>query len=304
MGQLEDMQLFIRIVDAGGIGRAAEQLDIAKSAVSRRLVELEKHLGVRLLNRTTRTSSLTEAGRIYYTRALGIVDDVTELNSITADDNTSLQGTIKLAAPLSFGLCHLAGAIDDFIKQHANIRIHIDFSDRQVDLVEEGLDLAFRIAELKDSSLVARRICPIRFRLCASPAYLEKHGTPELPADLKKHRLLHYNMSASGYWRLYDASGKESVIHVSGEITANNGDFLKRMAMAGHGIVQLPTFICWQELASGALAAVLPDYSLLQRHACAVYPLNRYLSQRVRILIEFLVERFGDEPYWDRNINP
>jgi DNA-binding transcriptional LysR family regulator len=304
MGQLEDMQLFIRIVDAGGIGRAAEQLDIAKSAVSRRLVELEKHLGVRLLNRTTRTSSLTEAGRIYYTRALGIVDDVTELNSITADDNTSLQGTIKLAAPLSFGLCHLAGAIDDFLKQHANIRIHIDFSDRQVDLVEEGLDLAFRIAELKDSSLVARRICPIRFRLCASPAYLEKHGTPELPADLKKHRLLHYNMSASGYWRLYDASGKESVINVSGEITANNGDFLKRMAMAGHGIVQLPTFICWQELASGALVAVLPDYSLLQRHACAVYPLNRYLSQRVRILIEFLVERFGDEPYWDRNINP
>jgi len=304
MGQLEDMQLFIRIVDAGGIGRAAEQLDIAKSAVSRRLVELEKHLGVRLLNRTTRTSSLTEAGRIYYKRALGIVDDVTELNSITADDNTSLQGTIKLAAPLSFGLCHLAGAIDDFLKQHANIRIHIDFSDRQVDLVEEGLDLAFRIAELKDSSLIARRICPIRFRLCASPAYLEKHGTPELPADLKKHRLLHYNMSASGYWRLYDASGKESVIHVSGEITANNGDFLKRMVMAGHGIVQLPTFICWQELASGGLVAVLPDYSLLQRHACAVYPLNRYLSQRVRILIEFLVERFGDEPYWDRNINP
>jgi len=300
MGQLEDMQLFIRIVDAGGIGRAAEQLDIAKSAVSRRLVELEKHLGVRLLNRTTRTSSLTEAGRIYYKRALGIVDDVTELNSITADDNTSLQGAIKLAAPLSFGLCHLAGAIDDFIKQHANIRIHIDFSDRQVDLVEEGLDLAFRIAELKDSSLVARRICPIRFRLCASPAYLEKHGTPELPADLKNHRLLHYNMSASGYWRLYDASGKESVIHVSGEITANNGDFLKRMAMAGHGIVQLPTFICWQELASGELVAVLPDYSLLQRYACAVYPLNRYLSQRVRILIEFLVERFGDEPYWDR----
>jgi DNA-binding transcriptional LysR family regulator len=303
MGQLEDMNVFIRVVEAGGISRAADQLGMVKSAVSRRLVDLETRLGVRLLNRTTRTSSLTEAGQNYYERAIKVVDDVAELNALTADSNTSLEGTIKLAAPLSFGLCHLSIAIDDFVKQHPELTINIDFSDRQVDLVEEGLDLAFRIADLKDSSLIARKISAIKHILCASPGYLKEHGTPKIPSDIKNHRVLHYNLSGTSILKLTDKKGKQHSINVSAKITANNGDFLKDMAVAGHGIVSSPTFISWKAIATGDLVPVLSDYKLPQLNAYAVYPQTRYLSQRTRILIDFLVERFGDNPYWDQNIN-
>ncbi len=302
MGQLEDMNVFIRVVDAGGISRAADQLGLAKSAVSRRLMELETRLGVRLLNRTTRTSGLTEAGRNYYTSAVKIVDDVSELNALTENSTTSLEGTIKLAVPLSFGLCHLSTAIDAFIKLHPELNITIDFSDRKIDLIEEGLDLAFRIAELKDSTLIARKISPIRIVLCASPDYLKEHGTPEQPADLKQHQLLHYNLADSPIWKLTDKKGKQFTINVSASINANNGDFLKRMAVAGHGIVATPTFISWKEIAVGDLVPILSKYKLPERNAYAVYPQTRYLSQRTRMLIDFLVERFGDNPYWDQNL--
>ncbi len=303
MGQLEDMNMFIRVVDAGGISRAAEQLGLAKSAVSRRLVDLESRLGVRLINRTTRTSSLTEIGRTYYERAIKVVDDVSELNAITADSSTSLQGTINMAAPLSFGLSHLSSAIDSFVKQHPELTINIDFSDRQVDLVEEGLDLAFRIAELKDSSLIARKISPIKLILCASPDYLKEHGTPETPDDLKNHKLLHYNISGTSTWKLSDEKGKQYSINVTAKIIANNGNFLRDMAIAGHGIVSSPTFISWKAIAIGDLVPVLSDYKLPQPNAYAVYPQTRYLSQRTRMLIDFLVERFGDNPYWDQHID-
>lgn len=302
MGQLEDMNMFIRVVDAGGISRAADQLNLAKSAVSRRLVNLEMRLGLRLLNRTTRTSNMTEAGRSYYERAIKIVNDVTELNTLSKDSNTELKGTINLAAPLSFGLCHLSAAIDSFSKQNPELIINIDFSDRQVDLIEEGLDLAFRIATLKDSNLIARKMSPIRHVLCASPNYLKKQGAPKTPSDLKFHQLLHYNLSGSSTWKLTDKQGKKHIINISAHMVANNGDFLKDMAVAGHGIVMTPTFISWREIAMGNLVSVLSEYDLPQLNAYAVYPQTRYLSQRTRALIDFLVGKFGDNPYWDQDI--
>ena len=302
MGQLENMNVFIRIVEAGGISRAAEQLGIAKSAVSRRLVDLETRLGVRLLNRTTRSSSLTEIGQSYYDRVIKVVDDVAELNAIAIDANTLLEGTINLAAPVSFGLSHLAPAIDDFLKEHPELTININFSDRQVDLVEEGLDLALRIADLKDSTLVARKISSIKFILCASPDYLKKHGLPILPADLKSHRLLHYSISKTNSWKLINKNGKHFSVSIDAKIVANNGDFLKDMAMAGHGIIFSPTFIVWQAITSGDLVPILADYTLQQLTAYAVYPQTRYLSQRTRLLIDFLAKRFGNNPYWDQQI--
>jgi DNA-binding transcriptional LysR family regulator len=302
MGQFEDMNVFIRVVEAGGISRAAEQLEQAKSAVSRRLADLETRLGVQLINRTTRTSSLTEAGHIYYQRAIKIVDNITELNALIEDSNIALEGKINLAAPLSFGLSHLTGAIDAFVKQHPKLNINIDFSDRQVDLIEEGIDLAFRIADLKDSNLISRKISPIRTMLCASPDYLTDRGIPKTPNDLKRHRLLYYSLSGSSSWKLIDKNGDQHLINVTANIIANNGDFLKDMAVAGHGIVMLPTFISWQAMTTGELVSVLPDYKSLQLNAYAVYPQTRYLSQRTRMLIDFLVERFGDNPYWDQNI--
>jgi len=302
MGQLEDMTVFIRVVDAGGISRAAEQLGIAKSAVSRRLVDLETRLGIRLLNRTTRTSSLTEAGRGFYERSIKIVDDISELNALASDSNTCLEGTINLAAPLSFGLSHLAPAIDDFLSLHPELTININFSDRQINLIEEGLDLAVRIADLKDSSLIARKLSPIRTQLCASPEYLKKQGTPETLDDLKHHPLLHYNLSNTSSWKLTDSQGEQHFIHVKAKINANNGDFLKDMAIAGHGILMIPTFISWKAIANGELVPLLSDYMTPQLNAYAVYPQTRYLSQRTRVLIDFLVERFGEKPYWDQPV--
>lgn len=300
MGQIEDMSVFVRIVDAGGISKAAEQLGMAKSAVSRRLNELETKLGVRLLNRTTRQSSLTEAGINFYDRAVRIIEDVDELNALTTDANTALRGNINLAAPLSFGVSHLSDAIDEFIKLHPDILINIDFSDRQVDLIEEGLDLAFRIAQLKDSSLIARRICPIKILLCASPAYIKQFGKPNSPEDLKHHQLLHYNMTGSQHWQLMDKDQTLHRIKIDAHIAANNGEFLRNMAIAGRGIVSTPTFISWQAIKDRKLIPVMQDYSPISINAYAVYPKNRYVSLRLRAFIEFLIDRFGDQPYWDK----
>ena len=299
MGQLEEMAVFVRIVDAGGIGKAADQLGMAKSGISRRLVALENRLGVRLINRTTRSTSLTGVGREYYAAAVKLIGDVSELDASTADAGTSLEGVLRLAVPLSFGLCHLSAAIDEFARSHPGLTFNIDFSDRHVDLVEQGVDLAIRIADLKDSSLRARRICPIHLVFCASPAYLEEHGTPRTPEDLKNHHILSYDIGAGTTLRLSDGQGREQLIHTASRMVANNGDFLRDMALAGHGIVALPTFICWQSLAAGDLVSVLEPYVPLQLNAWAVYPQSRYLSRRARLFIDFLVERFGDRPYWD-----
>lgn len=302
MGQLEDMHVFIRVVDAGSISRAAEQLGQAKSAVSRRLSELETRLGTKLLNRTTRSSNLTEAGKSYYDRAIKILDDVDELNSETTDNRCQLSGAIRLAAPLSFGLEHLTPALNCFLKQHPDVSIDVDFSDRKIDLIEEGIDLAFRITRLQDSTLQARRLSPIRFSLCASPDYLNEHGNPKHPDELAEHNLLVYKPSPISEWVLTDKDNQEHRVALHSRITANNGTYLKDMAIAGQGIYFCPNFIAWKDLATGNLQRVLPDYRLIEMYAYALYPQTRYLSQRVRVLIDFLAERFGDNPYWDQGL--
>jgi len=300
MGQFEEMQNFVRVVEAGSISKAAGQLGIAKSGVSRRLVELESRLGVRLLNRTTRRSSLTEAGQAFYSGAKKLLGDVSELNAETADTDALLKGTFRLAVPSSFGLCHLSPAIDEFLGSHPELTINIDFSDRHIDLVEQGVDLAIRIADMSDSSLQARRICPIRILLCASPAYLEQYGVPQVPDDLKAHRILQYDIGGGPVLKLEDGRGEKHVIHTRPSIVANNGDFLRDMAMAGHGIILTPSFIAWQAIAAGDLVSIMPKFCPQQLSAYAVYPQTRYLSRRARLFIDFLVERFGENPYWDQ----
>jgi DNA-binding transcriptional LysR family regulator len=300
MAQVEEMQNFVRVVEAGSISRAAEQLGVAKSGVSRRLAELESRLGVRLLNRTTRRSSLTEAGQAFYQGAVKLLADVSELNAAAADNNALLEGTLRLAVPLSFGLSHLSPAIDEFLAAHPDLTINIDFSDRHIDLVERGVDLAIRIADLSDSSLQARRICPIRILLCASPVYLEQVGMPTAPDDLRAHRILQYDIGGGSVLRLQDGQGREFVVQTRPRIVANNGDFLRDMAMAGHGIILTPSFIAWQAIAAGHLVSVMPKYCPQQLSAYAVYPQTRYLSRRARMFIDFLVERFGVNPYWDQ----
>lgn len=302
MGQLEDMALFVRIVDAGSITKAATQLSIAKSAVSKRLKDLETRLGTQLLNRTTRQSNLTEAGVHYYQRAKHILDEVDFLNEYTSGAKAHLAGTLKMTTPLSFGLLHLNAVIDDYATQHPNLNFELDFSDRYVDLVEEGYELAIRIGELQDSSYQAKRLTPIRTVICASPEYLSRMGTPKDLQSLENHTFLHYGLSKQSHIELTDSQGQQQsfVIPKNSKVKSNNGNFLLNMAVKGHGVIFTPTFIAYQALARGELIPILGNYKLPILSAYAVYPKNRFLSQRCRLLIDFIAERFGDNPYWDQ----
>jgi len=302
MGQIEDMQVFIRVVEANGVGRAAEQLGIAVSAVSRRLSELEKRLGVTLINRTTRTLRITESGSRYYRQALGLVDHVTEIENNLQDAESALAGTIRISVPLSFGLLHLGPVIDIFMKQYPLIKMDLEFSDRQVDVVEEGFDLALRIANIEDSSLQARKICACHQVLAASRSYLEEHGTPHVPEELEQHRVLKYSQSPNR-WAITDKDGNLHSPRIEPIITANNGDFLVQMACAGHGLVAVPTFIMWKALASDDLIRILPEYVLPSANAWFVYPRTRFLPGRTKSLINFVINRLGTRPYWDQALN-
>jgi DNA-binding transcriptional LysR family regulator len=299
MGQLEDMHVFVRIVEAGSITKAAGQLNLAKSAVSKRLGDLETRLGSKLINRTTRASSLTDAGNQYYQRVKLLIGEVDSLNGDMACKKQVLAGSLRLAVPLSFGISHLIPAINVFMRLHPELNFHIDFSDRKIDIIEGGYDLAFRIGSMPDSSLQARKITPIRHVICASPGYLELHGTPTTPEELMKHKALKsHNWPLAGM-PLLDMSGQQHLVNMDAHLVANNGDALKEMALSGHGIIILPTFIVWDSLAKGDLVPILESYSLATMNAYAVYPTTRYLPRKVRSLIDFLVERFGDTPYWD-----
>ena len=301
MGQLEEMHTFVRVVDAGGIGPAAEQMGIAKSAVSRRLAELETRLDMTLINRTTRTSKVTEAGERYYKRCLELVKEISELNTPSTDPENVTLGTLKIAATISFGLLHLAPALDVFAKEYPELTFDINLTNHITDLVEGGFDLALRIGDdLKDSSLKARKITQVHYNLCASPEYLKQHGTPKTPDDLKDHQLLNFSSNSAYKWHLFDKKGKQYVVSNPPKIAANNNNLITSMALAGHGIINTPTFVSWKAIASGKLTPILQDYKVKDIYVYAVYPNTRYVSQRVRLLIDFLVKRFGDNPYWDQ----
>ena len=300
MGQFEDMNAFVRIIEAGSISRAADLTGVAKSAMSRRLANLEGRLGVQLLNRTTRKSVLTQVGQSYYQHALQIIDDVRELDTTTSDSNAALVGGLKIAVPLSFGLLHLTSVINAFNKEHPNLIIHLDFADRQIDLIEEGFDLAIRIAELKSSNYVARRLTPIQLILCASPDYLDRAGLPQNPEDLKLHDILYYDNQPTSSWTFIGPNGHETRVNLAAKIKSNNGDFLCKSAVAGLGLVVLPTFVAWREIERGLLNHVMTGFSLPKLNAYAVYPQTRHLSRRVRVFIDFLIDRFSGEPYWDK----
>ena len=300
MGQFEDMAMFIKVVDSGSITNAADQLNIAKSAVSRRLKELETRLNTQLISRTTRNSTLTEAGQKYYQEACSILSEVDLLNEQISGLSSQLEGKMRLTAPLSFGLMHLDEIIHNFAQQHPQLSFEIDFSDRHIDLVEEGYELAIRIGELKDSSYQAKRLTVIRRVLCASPEYLKQAGVPDSVEALKQHAFLQYGLTnKQGELEVIDPAGKRHRVETTSRFKANNGNFLLDMAIKGHGIAFTPTFIAYQSLAKGELVPIMEDHQFPTLNAYAVYPKNRFLSQRCRLLIDYIIEQIGDEPYWD-----
>jgi DNA-binding transcriptional LysR family regulator len=299
MGKLEDMALFVSIIESGSITATANRMRLAKSAVSRRLTELESNLGVQLLTRTTRRSSLTDAGLLYYQQAQRILSDTDEMiNAVSAASDT-LSGKLRIAVPLSFGLKHLSPVVSRFAKTHPKVIIDLDFSDGQMDLVTEGYDMAIRIANLTSSTLIARRFSTIRHCLCASPEYLTAHGTPQSPDDLNSHRVLRYKSASGQTHTLADEAGK--IIDLKGEpaLMSNNGDFLRQAALDGLGLYYAPTFIAWQDLRMGKLIPIMGDYKTIDLGAYAVYPQTKFVSGRVRQFIDHLAVHFGDVPYWD-----
>jgi len=300
MNRFENMDTFVRVVEVGTISGAADRLGIAKSAVSRRLKELETHLGVELFHRTTRRMNLTDTGRAFYRQSLRILEDVLEAELATSQAHAELQGSLKVALPLSFGLMHLGPAINAFLQEHPQIEFDLDFNDREVDLMQEGFDLAIRIATLADSSLIARRLSTMQSVLCASPDYLDRMGVPKHPDDLLNHQCLVYSLIQDfENWRFHDKDGNVLVAKIHPYLKSSNGEFLRNAAVDGLGISRFPTFIAYKEIERGSLIPLLTQYKQLELEVYAIYPQTRHLSQRVRTFVDFLVKRFAGMPYWD-----
>ena len=300
MDRFENMNAFVRVVETGSISGAADRMDVAKSVVSRRLKELEAHLGVELFHRTTRQMNLTDSGRAFYQQSVRILADILEAEHATSQFHGALKGSLKVAVPLSFGLMHLGPAISEFLQAHPEITFDLDFNDRQVDILTEGFDLAIRIASLPDSSLIARRLAPIQAIMCASPSYLARMGEPQSPEDLIHHRCLAYNLISNfENWNLYNTEGQLIRTKIAPHLKASNGEFLRDAAVAGSGIILMPTFIVYKEIERGALIPLMTQYTFSQLSAYAIYPQTRHLSQRVRAFVDFLIQRFEGAPYWD-----
>lgn len=299
MDNLEALRAFVQVVALGGFSRAAAKLGISKSMVSRRVAALEAAVGVRLLSRTTRGVSLTDAGIELNTRAQRILAEIDDALEAVAGRDGGVAGTIRLAAPLSFGIAHLSSAIAAFAARYPNLQIDVSYSDRFVDVVADGFDAAIRIGSLKDSTLVARRLAPMRAVIAASPLYLARRGTPKHPRDIANHDGLIYSGSARGdVWRLRRERRTVSV-RMHGRFRADNGELLREAAIAGLGIVVLPSWLVTGALASGALVQLFPEYEMPDTGLYVVRPPGPVAPGKVRALIDFLAERFGPSPYWD-----
>lgn len=299
MNRFEEFETFVRVVEAGSLTAAADQMGIAKSAVSRRLKELETRLGVQLMTRTTRQLTLTDSGNALYERALRLLADWKETEGDIRAAETALSGKIRIAAPVSFGVAHLGPAIHDFSEQNPDVEFEVYFNDRRVDIIAEGQDLAIRIGALDDSGLIARKLAPIKVVAAASPDFLKQHGKPKSARALEKLPELRYANRSDDSWPYVSPEGKRGKIKMSATLSGTNGEFLRDAAVLGHGVAILPCFIIHNELRDGSLVDIMPGYDWGDLTAYAVYPPTRHLSSRVRAFVDFLVERYKGTPYWD-----
>ena len=296
---LAAMEVFARVVEARSFSGAARRLGISKSVVSKHVTRIERTLGVRLLNRTTRRLSLTEVGAAFYERCAHIVMQAEEAELVATRSHSEPRGLLKVNVPVAFGVRHVAAALAEFSAPHPELRIDMTFNDRFVDLAEEGYDVAVRIAEHLEGGLISRRLAPIRRTVCATPEYWRRHGIPQTPAELARHNCLVYTyLHVQDEWCFMGPDG-EMRVPINGNLRVNNENALLRAALGGLGVGLLPTFIAGEDLQSGALQAVLTDYSVPATAVYAVYLPNRHLSAKVRAFIDFFVMRFGPEPYWD-----
>ncbi|WP_248752193.1 LysR family transcriptional regulator [Pseudomonas sp. MWU15-20650] len=292
MNPFEDMRLFCQVMESGSFTAAAEQLGLSKQFVSRRLIQLEERLGVRLLNRSTRRLDVTPLGQSYYESALRLLSEVEQVEQGIAGQNSEPRGTIRLSAPLSFAMAHLGCLLPQFLQLHPQVSVEVDLSDRPVDLIGEGYDLVLRIGTLEDSTLIARHIASVQRVYCASPDYLARRGTPLKPEDLAQHDCLPYGHGRQVQWR-FQTRGKLHALNVSGRMRVNNGELLRDTAIAGLGVTYLPTFIVADALKDGRLVTVLDTFAPQALTLSAVYPQHRQSSRPVQALVAFLRERLA-----------
>lgn len=307
MDTLSAMKLYCKIVDSGQLSIAADQLNLSKGAVSKQLAKLETHLGGRLLNRTTRSLTPTEAGKTFYERAKQILESVEEAECVVSGLTAEPSGTLKINAPMSFGLLHMGKLLAKYQELYPKVKVDIDLHDRQIDLVEEGYDLALRIAKHKDSTLIGRKIAPCHLVMVASPDYLKKFGEPKTPRDLKKHKCLLYTYNDSlKSWVLKNSDGKVQQVSVSGNLVTNNGNLICDAMVNGMGIAVLPTFIAGDVIRSGEAKIVLSDWYEHGVEIVLLYPSSKHLSAKVRAFVDLAVEHFkpveGGVNDWDRDL--
>jgi DNA-binding transcriptional LysR family regulator len=292
------MRVFEAVVESGSLVAAADRLDSSTSAISRHLAALEEHLGARLLNRTTRRISLTEAGLEYFSRTQSILSDVAEAEAIAGERSSMPSGVLRVSAPLSFGISKLSDWLVPFIERYPRLQLDIDLNDRVVDLAAEGMDVAVRIGRQPSATnLISRRLASVRMRVCASQDYLDRRGRPEQPEDLARHDTLSYTYLASGErWTLTNNSGKQVTVRIHPRVQASNGDILRNLAVAGGGIIMQPSFIVDADIASGRLQPLLDGWNMEGFHLYAVYLSRKFLSAKVRAFIDHLSHMAGDQP--------
>jgi DNA-binding transcriptional LysR family regulator len=304
MKNLVGMAIFAKVAEVKSFSEAARRLSLSKSLVSKEVTKLEKSLGARLLNRTTRKLSLTEIGAAFYEHCARIVQEADEAELLVGRLHGNPRGTLKLTAPVAFGTLHIAPALPEFLAKYPEMQIDLTISDRFFDLAEEGYDLSIRIARELPPNVVARTLAPVNRVVCAAPSYFERHGVPSTPGELAQHNCLVYtHANPDSLWR-FRAGDDEIVVPVRGNLRLNDDEALWQAVLGGLGISLLPTFIVGTDLQAGRLRAVLGQYVPAERTLHALYLPNRHLSAKVRVFIDFLVERLSPAPYWDRDWAP
>ncbi len=299
MDKLDAMNAFVKVVSLGSYAEAGRALGLTRSAVSKAVMELEQLLGARLLDRTTRRVSATEAGLAYYESCLDILARVEETEMQVSRLHDEPKGVLKVNAPVSFGVLHLGRLMAEFMGQYPDLKIELTLNDRFIDPIEEGVDVTIRIGVLADSSLIARRLAPARRVLVAAPRYLKQFGRPKSPDDLTRHRCLNYGHSTMlQRWRL-TRDGETFSLAINSVLCSNNGDVLRAAAVAGQGIAKLPTFLVGPDIRDGRLKIVLAQFPPVDLGVFALYAPNRYLAAKTRLLIDFLAARLGEQPAWD-----
>lgn len=300
MKPVSDRVVFIATVDEGSLTRAAERLGLSLAVCSKRLSMLEKRLGVRLLNRTTRRQHLTDEGSLYYEHCLRIQEDIDAMESSLAGMRDTVQGTLRVTTSASFGRKHVSPVIPEFLKQHPGIKLQVIMTDNILDMVAEGLDVGIRVGAMEDSSLIGVKLAPNKRVLCAAPNYLNKAGTPITPDELTEHQclLLSSNCAPSDVWK-FEVNGETIKVPVSSAVTSNSGEVVRDAAIGGLGIAIKSIWDITDELRNGDLVTVLEDYPLTYMDIYAVYHNRRFVAPKVRAWIDFFKTRFSSPPYWE-----